>query len=98
MERTVHTEIPFKTQAIFQVSKISEEGVCLKSDKQKVDIYFHSPTIAVRILSSLIILKTLARGETTASISATFVCLFLSIFFFTHCNLGSVCYTSDHGL
>lgn len=87
MERTVHTEIPFKTQAIFQVSKISEEGVCLKSDKQKVDIYFHSPTIAVRILSSLIILKTLARGETTASISATFVCLFLSIFFFTHYNL-----------
>ena len=87
MERTVHTEIPFKTQAIFQVSKISEEGVCLKSDKQKADIYFHSPTIAVRILSSLIILKTLARGETTASISAIFVCLFLSIFFFTHYNL-----------
>lgn len=51
-----------------QVSKVSEEGVCLKSDKQKVDIYFHSPTIAVRILSSLIILKTLARVDYLAHV------------------------------
>lgn len=51
-----------------QVSKISEEGVGLKSDKQKVDIYFHSPNIAVRILSSLTILKTLARVDYLAHV------------------------------
>lgn len=48
---------------VFQVTKVSEEGATPKSDKQKVDIYFNSPNIAVRILSSLIILKTLSRGK-----------------------------------
>lgn len=48
---------------LFKVTKVSEEGLTPKSEKQKLEIYFHSPNIAVRILSSLIILKTLSRGE-----------------------------------
>ena len=46
--------------------KVSEEGVISsskKGERQKVDIYFHSPNIAVRLLSTLLILKTLSRGE-----------------------------------
>ena len=51
---------------IFQVTKVAEEGSIPKSDRHKTDIYFHSPNIAVRILSSFIILKTLSRGENSA--------------------------------
>ena len=49
--------------SFFKVTKVSEEGSTPKSEKQKLEIYFHSPNIAVRILSSLIVLKTLSRGE-----------------------------------
>lgn len=51
-----------------QVTKVSEEGVTPKSEKQKLEIYFHSPNIAVRILSSLIILKTLSRVDYLAHV------------------------------
>ena len=51
---------------MFQVTKVAEEGSIPKSDRHKTDIYFHSPNIAVRILSSFIILKTLSRGENSA--------------------------------
>ena len=45
------------------MTKVAEEGSTPKSDRHKTEIYFHSPNIAVRILSSFIILKTLSRGE-----------------------------------
>ncbi|XP_078370082.1 coiled-coil domain-containing protein 138-like [Oculina patagonica] len=51
-----------------QVTKVSEEGMTPKSEKQKLDIYFHSPNVAVRILSSLIILKTLSRVDYLAHV------------------------------
>jgi len=51
-----------------QVTKVAEEGATPKSEKHKVDIYFHSPNIAVRILSSLIILKTLSRVDYLAQV------------------------------
>jgi len=51
-----------------QVTKVSEEGLTPKSEKQKLEIYFHSPNIAVRILSSLIILKTLSRVDYLAHV------------------------------
>ena len=54
--------------SFFKVTKVSEEGSTPKSEKQKLEIYFHSPNIAVRILSSLIILKTLSRGEICESV------------------------------
>lgn len=51
-----------------QVTKVAEEGSIPKSDRHKTDIYFHSPNIAVRILSSFIILKTLSRVDYLAQV------------------------------
>lgn len=51
-----------------QVTKVAEEGSTPKSDRHKTEIYFHSPNIAVRILSSFIILKTLARVDYLAQV------------------------------
>lgn len=51
-----------------QVTKVAEEGSTPKSDKHKTEIYFHSPNIAVRILSSFIILKTLSRVDYLAQV------------------------------
>ncbi|KAK2553395.1 Coiled-coil domain-containing protein 138 [Acropora cervicornis] len=51
-----------------QVTKVAEEGSIPKSDRHKTDIYFHSPNIAVRILSSFIILKTLSRVDFLAQV------------------------------
>lgn len=51
-----------------QVTKVAEEGGIPKSDRHKTDIYFHSPNIAVRILSSFIILKTLSRVDYLAQV------------------------------
>ena len=54
---------PVTDRGAFQVTKVAEEGATPKGERHKADIYFHSPNIAVRILSSLIILKTLSRGQ-----------------------------------
>lgn len=51
-----------------QVTKVAKEGATPKSERNKVDIYFHSPNIAVRILSSLIILKTLSQVDYLAQV------------------------------
>ncbi|KAM7440536.1 hypothetical protein ABFA07_010227 [Porites harrisoni] len=51
-----------------QVTKVAEEGATPKGERHKADIYFHSPNIAVRILSSLIILKTLSRVDYLAQV------------------------------